>query len=283
MKFWGIFSKTIFRLFAERSFRKLRTYSIETLLARSLRMIDPQTVTEIRTYIKSQQTILGGFADRGGKCDLYYSLFGYYLAEALGIDEVKPVLKEYLKDVIMTEKLSGIYQKCAVILYIKLFGTGTLPSALRKPEPIAAQYADFINLLAYYYSEDYLSLAVISHKLKRINFSTEMPCSVTAADLILKDCLKKTVEEPWKRMKTFYKNGSFSAFNKTAQGDLLSTGVALYALRFVNSDLSIIKPDCLNFIDLLYSDGGFCATISDPVPDVEYTFYGLLALGSLSD
>jgi hypothetical protein len=283
MKFWGIFSKTIFRLFAERSFRKLRTYSIETLLARSLRMIDPQTVIEIRRYIKSQLTILGGFADRGGKCDLYYSLFGYYLAEALGIDEVKPVLKEYLKDVIMTEKLSGIYQKCAVILYIKLFGTGTLPSALRKHETIAAQYADFINLLAYYYSEDYLSLAVISHKLKKINFSTEMPCSVTAADLILKDCLKKTVEEPWKRMKTFYKNGSFSAFNKTAQGDLLSTGVALYALRFVNSDLSIIKPDCLNFIDLLYSDGGFCATISDPVPDVEYTFYGLLALGSLSD
>lgn len=84
-------------------------------------------------------------------------------------------------------------------------------------------------------------------------------------------------------MNSYYKNGCFSAYSKTAYGDLLSTGVALYGLRFVESDLSIIKPDCLNYIDSLYSEGGFCATAFDDTPDVEYTFYGLLGLGSLTD
>src|SRR5512133_176302 len=99
MKFSGIFSRNIFKLFAESSFRKIRTNSIETVLARSVRMIDPQTVSEIRTYIKNQQTITGGFKDRGGNCDVYYSLFGCYIAEALGIVEIRPSLKEYVKNV----------------------------------------------------------------------------------------------------------------------------------------------------------------------------------------
>jgi hypothetical protein len=84
-------------------------------------------------------------------------------------------------------------------------------------------------------------------------------------------------------MKNYYKNGSFSAFSKTTHGDLLSTGVALYSLRYTDSHLSIIKPDCLTYIDSLYSEGGFCATAFDAGPDVEYTFYGLLGLGSLTD
>jgi hypothetical protein len=65
-------------------------------------------------------------------------------------------------------------------------------------------------------------------------------------------------------------------------GDLLSTGVALYALRFVKHDLRIMKPECLEYVDSLYANGGFCATVLDPGADVEYTFYGLLALGALA-
>jgi hypothetical protein len=283
MKFLGIFSKNIFRLLAGRSYNRLRKNSIETTLARSVRMLDAQTIDEIKSYIKGQQTIAGGFADRGGNCDLYYSLFGFYIAEALEIDEIKPALKAYLKNVTGTEKLSGIYLKCAVILYIKLFGSSTLPPALRKRENLAAQYSDFINLLASYYSEDYISLLLVSQKLKKIKLSAGMPCSVMAASLILENSIGKQGEEPWQWMSGYFKNGSFSAFSKTAYGDLLSTGVALYALRFADSNLSIIKPDCLTYIDSLYSDGGFCATAFDTGADVEYTFYGLLALGSLSD
>jgi hypothetical protein len=283
MKFWGIFSRTTFRLFARRTFRKLKANSIEAVLARSVRLLDQETVTEIKKYIKSQQTIEGGFADRGGKCDLYYSLFGWYIAEALGIEEIKPSLKEYLKNVTTNQKLSGIHQKCAVILFVKLFGNRHLPPALRKPVAMAAQYSDFLNMLAYYYSEDYKSLFFLKNKFKSSSTGSEIPCSVAAANLIINDLSGKKDEKSALQLKDYYRNGSFAAFRKTPHGDILSTGVALFAQRFVNSELSIIKPDCLTYIDSLYSEGGFSATDADPVPDVEYTFYGLLGLGSLSD
>jgi hypothetical protein len=283
MKFSEIFSKTIFRFFAERSFRKITTSSIESVLSRSVRMIDPQTVAEIIAYIKGQQSEEGGFKDRSGKCDLYYSLFGWYIAEALGIDEILPALKKYLLNIINKEKLTGVHQKCAIILYAKLFGSKSIPEKIQKHGTIAVQYSDFLNLLADYYSEDYASLLSLKRRLRIAVIKSEMPCSVTAAYLILNDSFGNRNEEPWKILKEFFRNGGFSAFKNTPNEDMLSTGVALYALRFVNSDLSIIKPECLTFIDSLYSDGGFCATVSDPDPDVEYTFYGLLGLGSLSD
>jgi hypothetical protein len=283
MKFSGVFLKNIFRLFAGGSLRGFRENSIEATLARSVRMLDARTIDEIKSYIKGQQTTRGGFADKGGNCDLYYSLFGFYVSEALKIEEVKPALQAYLMNVIETEKLSGIHLKCALILYIKLFGSGTLPLILRTSENLAAQYSDFINILAYYYSKDYKSLFLAGKKLKKIKLNAGMPCSVMAASLILQHSIGKQGEEPWQWMGGYFKNGGFSAFSKTPHGDLLSTGVALYALRFADSDMSIVKPDCLIYIDSLYSDGGFCATAFDQGTDVEYTFYGLLALGSLSD
>lgn len=48
------------------------------------------------------------------------------LAEALGIEDIKPAMKLYLKNIIETESLSGIHLKCAEILYVKLFGTTSL-------------------------------------------------------------------------------------------------------------------------------------------------------------
>ena len=284
MRFLGTFSKSIFRLAAGRSLRRISENSIESVLAKSIRMIDSQTLDEVRTFVRNRQTSTGGFSDRGGKCDAYYSLFGCYLAEALEIREVFPALKEYVENLGHANNLKGIYLKCAAILYARLFGTGALPPALQKHDSLQANYSDFINLLAYYYLEDYLSLFKVQRKLKSLNTKVEMPCSVTAAHLILHDCFRRPVKELENRVNEFYRgNGSFAALMRAPAGDLLSTGVALYALRFVNSDITMIKPDCLSYIDSLYSQGGFCATDSDPDPDVEYTFYGLLALGALSD
>jgi hypothetical protein len=284
MRFLEIFSKTIFRLAAGKSLQKIRTNSIETVLAKSLRMIDPATLNEMRAFVRSRQTSEGGFPDRGGNCDIYYTLFGCYIAEALGVNEVMPSLNEYVKNIVQSDNLKDVHLKCAVILYAKLYGPGRVPSALQKNENLHTSYSDFINLLACYYSENYMALFKVYRKLKTTNTSVEMPCSVTAAHLILNDSFGKPANELEIRLNGFYrKSGSFAAVERAPGGDLLSTGVALYALRFVNSEIRIIKPDCLTYIDSLYSEGGFCATASDPGPDVEYTFYGLLALGALSD
>jgi hypothetical protein len=284
MRFWETFSKSIFSLLAGGSLQKIRENSIETVLAKSVRMIDSETLEEMRAFVRNRQTSQGGFADRAGKCDLYYSLFGCYIAEALGINEVIPSLKEYVKNVVMTNSLKGIHLKCAIILHVKLFGSENIPSVLHKNETQLTPYSDFLNLLSYYYSENYPALYRTQKKFKTSETGVEMPCSVTAAHLILQDCIRKPVKELEIRLNEFYRNnGSYAAVKRAPAGDLLSTGVALYALRFVNAEIKIIKPDCLAYIDSLYSEGGFCATVFDPDPDVEYTFYGLLALGALSD
>jgi len=83
---------------------------------------------------------------------------------------------------------------------------------------------------------------------------------------------------------SFYRGkGGFAALHQTPTEDLLSTAVALYALHFTDSDTRLIKPDCLGYVDSLFRDGGFRSTESDVEIDIEYTFYGLLALGSLNN
>jgi hypothetical protein len=284
MRFWEIFSKSIFNLIAAKSLQKISENSIETVLAKSVRMIDNETLAEMRAFVISRQTGEGGFADRGGKCDIYYSLFGCYIAEALGVDEVMPSLKKYVKSIVTANNYEGIHLKCSVILHAKLFGTAHMPAVLKKNESLQAQYSDFLNLLTWYYSKDYYSLYRVQRKIKTIDTSVEMPCSVTSAQLIIQYCIGKPEKEFVTRLNEFYlKNGSYAALKRAPAGDLLSTGIALYALEYVNYDTRIIRPDCLSYVDSLYSQGGFCATVFDTDPDVEYTFYGLLALGALSD
>ncbi|MEI7830118.1 MAG: prenyltransferase/squalene oxidase repeat-containing protein [Prolixibacteraceae bacterium] len=285
-------SKSIFRLAGRKYLRKIRANSLESVLKNSIKLLDQQTIEEIGLFLKSQQTPLGGFSDRGGKCDLYYTLFGYFVAEAIGLQEVIPALKGYVRNIVLSGDLKGVHLNCAIILYVKLFEVETLPANLREKlvsekrqnEPQQAYYSLFLELLTSYYTEDYFQLYKVQKALKKSSSSSEMPCSVTSAHLIIQASFGKQTDELISALHLFYrKDGSFAAVKHAPIGDLLSTGVALYALKFVGYDHRIMKPDCLNYIDSLYSDGGFCATVLDPGPDVEYTFYGLLALGALAE
>lgn len=78
--------------------------------------------------------------------------------------------------------------------------------------------------------------------------------------------------------------GGFRANQGALFADLLSTAVALYALRLGQADLSGFRDSCLEFVRSLWDTerGGFRACEADDVLDSEYTFYGLLALGVLS-
>jgi hypothetical protein len=255
-------------------------------------MLDPETLEEMKAFVRGQQTASGGFVDRGGKCDLYYSLFGLFVSEALGMHEVVPSLKRYIREVSQTGQLEGIHWHCAVILYAKLFGVAALPPTLRQRPKASgdydwsrqSSYSLFINLLTFYYSEDYYRLYQAQRELRKIKPEVEMPCPVTAANLVLQHSFGIQTNMLADKLISFYRNdGSFSAVKNAPIGDLLSTGVALYAMKFICYDLRIQKPDCLEFVDSLYSEGGFCATMLDPGTDVEYTFYGLLALGALAE
>ena len=71
--------------------------------------------------------------------------------------------------------------------------------------------------------------------------------------------------------------GGFHASEQAPIPDLLSTAVALFTLRLIGVPVN----DASTFIEAHWSDSGcFTPTLYDDYSDVEYVFYGLLALGT---
>ena len=73
--------------------------------------------------------------------------------------------------------------------------------------------------------------------------------------------------------------GGFAATEHAPLPDLLSTATALFLLRCYGRKPTISPK---NFVEAHWMDnGGFSATLLEETSDVEYTFYGLLALGTV--
>jgi len=290
MNLWERFSRIIYRAAASPFLKQYRKRSIESVLQKSTTIINVDIQDEIKKYLLRSFTKYGGFADRGGKTDIYYTLFGCFVAEALSIKEVFPQLKTFVKKSVEEESLSGINLFSVAILYAKLFVVDSNTLRLRKlvGDELAKaknqEYFNFIGLLTLYYLEDYRNLLKLRKRLKALSNQSDIPCSMAAAEAVISKVLDRSTNNAEEKLKTFYReNGGFVALQKAPVTDLLSTAVALYALQFVDGDIKEIKPDCLTFVDGLYLNGGFRATDLDYDIDIEYTFYGLLALGALSE
>lgn len=78
-------------------------------------------------------------------------------------------------------------------------------------------------------------------------------------------------------------SGGFMATPSTSIPDLLSTATGLHALAALHVPVTGIYEPCLDFVDSLWTNrGGFYGSWVDDVLDCEYTYYGLLALGHLT-
>jgi hypothetical protein len=267
---------------------KYQHKSIEQVLKNSSQLLDFQTWNEIKEKSLSFISNDGGFCDRSGKSDLYYSLFGMYVYNALNISKINENLKSYLNQFDLSTKYEGVYLYCLSILHSKLFTSGDEVKYLRKQikeivnNGNQLDYTIFLGLLSLYYQKDYLTIYKLLRKFKP-NIKDDVPCTVLAAKAFILKASGKNVKGISQKLMEFYRgNGSFSALKNSPVGDLLSTAVALFALYFINADIRTIKPDCLEYIDSLYNNGSFRATNLDFETDIEYTFYGLLALGSLA-
>lgn len=291
MNLWERFLRITYRTAASPFLKRYQKKSIELILKKSTSIFDADIQGEIKNHIVKSITKDGGFADRGGKTDLYYSMFGCFVAEALSVNGIFPALRDYVKRAVTQDSLSGIHLFCGAILYSKLHGFDTTTEKLRKKVEFEltnkaasnSEYNYFIGLLTLYYLQDYRFILKLKTRIKGFSKAKESPCSLAAAEAVINKVLGKSVREVEIKLKSFYRGkGDFAALQKAPITDLLSTAVALYALHFIDSDLTDIKPDCLTFVDNLYLNGGFRATNLDFDIDIEYTFYGLLALGSLS-
>jgi prenyltransferase beta subunit len=291
MRLLAKLSETLFKLLSKPYLQTFEESSPEKILKLSLKLLDSKAAAGLRDFVRSKHTISGGFADRAGNPDLYYTLFGYFVAEATGIEELFPSIRNYVGNQVEGNNIRGVHLHCAAILSSRLDGDNfrgdffrrQIRSSWKANNKNQPSYHSFLNLLSSYYMDDYAGIFRMSQQLESLK-NNSLPCPALAAYLVLSKSFRKPTDKIIKDLLAFYQgDGGFKAVPKAPVPDLLSTAVSLYALKFAGYDLRIIKPDCLNYIDSLFHEGGFGGNSFDNEPDIEYTFYGLLALGSLAD
>ena len=294
MKLWEKFLGFLVNPIMGIALRQNKVPAFEQFLKQALAMLDATALSEIKTYIGRQQHQTGLFKDRAGNPDLYYSLFGYFLITALELDSQTEKLKAALPNAFDKLNDEPVHLFCGIILHSQLIHNPSMNkdfklkirTVLDKLPPKDSGYLWFLGIVALYYLNDFYSIHNYLRKFrKQINSEKEhIPSTLISIELILNSILKKPTEHLQKKLSTYYRpTGGFAALTASPIDDLLSTAVCLYALKFTGSDLRAIKPDAIAFVDSLYNEGGFVATTFDVESDIEYTFYGLLALASLNN
>jgi prenyltransferase beta subunit len=282
------------------------------LLRNALNLLDEQGREEVLQFLISQQNTDGGFRDRGGRSDLYYSLFGGLMLRAWGMEseeqrtetgEPLPELGEgtilKLKQFITQQSnadVPGFIEKCCLVLLQKELKTrrnsqlkaliSLGKSFWKERRSINLSYRSFVLFLTLDAVLPLRRILKVGAKkmLARTTIDQHSPCSEVAARVFLQRMMNHNGSEDQELLKSFAcEPGGFKAFMHLDNADLLSTAVALFALNYSGSDLRLLKPACLNFIGQNFSNGAFLSGDGDLSADAEYTFYGLLALGVLDD
>ena len=254
-------------------------------------MLDETSRAEVADFVKSQQHKNGAFTDRAGNPDLYYSLFGGWLSKALNLDEQLSSLKNFISSgefaspkgvsqfsVLLLGLMTGVpvYRKTGIIKLIRVF---------RETKNLGPAYRFFLFILSFdaLYGKDRLLYFFTGIILRFYKPSEDLPCSFLAALLLAKFITGGKINRETLLLQTFFEKGEgFKAFREQPNADLLSTAVALFSLKKTGTDLRLIAPDCLKLAGENYEAGAFLSGDGDLSRDLEYTFYGLLILGTLS-
>jgi prenyltransferase beta subunit len=273
----------------------------------------------VHPFFLRQQNADGGFKDRSGRSDLYYTVFGL---EGLLALQAPPPLKTtaaFLDSFGAGEGLDFVHlcslARCRAALVLNKTADEPPADWSRKlsarierfrsadggyhvvpGSPHGTAYGCFLAVAAY---QD-LKLALpapldIARCLKFLETGDgawanerKAKCGATnstAAAVTLLRQLSVPIASAvgdWLLARCHHAGG-FSATPDAPIPDLLSTATALHALAGLERDFGPLKERCLDFIDTLWSnEGGFHGHWGDDTLDCEYTYYGLLALGHLS-
>jgi prenyltransferase beta subunit len=278
------------------------------------RMLGESTAL-VLDYLRSQHNPDGGFADRAGQSDLYYSVFGLEGLLALRADVPFARVREYVQSFGDGAELDFVHLACLARCW------ANLPAALRHDLPADALtrraetfrtrdggysqtpgaddgtvYGCFLALGTYQdCAREIPNLPGLFHCIDRLKAEDggyanqlDVPHGLTpstAAAITLLRQFQQPIGEDlaeW-MLERHSSEGGFFATPIAPIPDLLSTATALHALSGMHVNLDPIREPCLDFIDSLWtSQGGFHGTWTDDTLDVEYTYYGLLALGHLT-
>ncbi|MCF6313104.1 MAG: hypothetical protein L3J39_11690 [Verrucomicrobiales bacterium] len=270
----------------------------------------------IEAFIRSQQNPDGGFKDRDSTSDLYYTSFAIDALTALQADLPEDSIAAYLNGQFKKiSELDFVHLCCLARASSALDsyrGHNRLTPVLNRLEefrtadggynqisdhPTGSTYACFLAWGAYsdhgipLPRQETLSDCLNSLASEDGAWSNDVEFPVpnapsTAAAVAVYRNLRLAIPEKtthWILSCYHPASGGFLAFPDAPMPDLLTTAVALHTLDALQAPLENLREGCLDFIDTLWNaKGGFHGNWSDDQLDVEYTYYGLLALGHLA-
>lgn len=270
----------------------------------------------VRSFLSQQLCAEGGFADRAGRGDVYYTVFGTLAMEAAGnelpVGSVRRLVEcraGGLRDMDLVHTACLARLAAAMDLW-GAAGISTEEVARRLEQFRSADggynsaagsatgsvYAAFLAIGAY--QDMQLNMPRPADLVRSVQAlrrpdggyanHLSVPVSITtvtaAAVVVLRE-LGAAPDEGLGRwlLARCDPEGGFFASTLAPLPDLLSTATALHALAVLGADIGGVREPCLDFLDSLWSArGAFHGTWADDALDCEYTFYGLLALGYLA-
>jgi prenyltransferase beta subunit len=269
-----------------------------------------EAIRRIVGFVESQQTEEDAFSDKGGKSDLYYSSFGWMLSYLLDIKKIDTKKMDLYLSQQDTDALDlthyAAYMRCLMIkrlmrggkiglLVRSLFATNirALNSFESVPHnDVRSPYTRFIWLSLLEDAGQQIKgkkeivNSWVDYRLSgggytNIKDGLTATTNATVAALATKGQLTGyNINDDVRYLRDRQNDsGGFTAAEASPIPDLLSTATALFMLNCYD-----IRPNysARDFVEAHWLDsGGFAATLLDDRSDVEYTFYGLLALGSL--
>jgi len=271
----------------------------------------------VHDFLRRHQNEDGGFQDRSGKSDLYYTVFGLDGLLALQAEIPRARIAAYLKSFGDGEGLDFVHLCCLARAWAAISNQARPESGppatemVRRIEAFRARdggyhsargcefgtaYAAFLAVGAYQdlKAEWHDSMRLVQ-SLKPLEtndgaWANERSVKVgstnaTAAAITTLRNLNVPVNPSaadW-LLARCHPEGGFLAVPGAPIPDLLSTATALHALAGLQVSFDGVKEKCLDFIDTLWTnEGAFHGQWAEDHVDCEYTYYGLLALGHLS-
>lgn len=266
-------------------------------------LLDDEAQSAIAAYVEGQWDAAGGFHGRDGRPDLYYTLFGAECLEVL--DRPMPQgFSSYLRTFNEGEDLDLVHRSC-LARCLALTDDGVSDSvhrtavtqrlvdrALAEPPSVYGAFVTRLALedlsqpvpeaLAWRPTLEALQTADGGYAEQGLGQDGTTPVTAAAAVLKAGTGHDDPALADWLLARRSWMGG-FHATPQAPVPDLLSTATALFALRRMGRNVADLAEDGLAFIETLWHDsGGFVGHLGDGLPDCEYTFYGLLALGALA-
>ncbi|TLX76454.1 hypothetical protein E9993_06070 [Labilibacter sediminis] len=267
-----------------------------------------EAIDHLSAFVRSQLLQDHSFMNKSGESDLYYTSFGWMLCLVLGIhldtDKMAGYLSHQHEDDLDLIHYTA-FKRCELILYMRKKGRALTWLKTQSKQRVR-DLNDFKHMPHQNISSPYTQFIWISlledtgNKLpekSKIEKNLEQYRHETGGFMNVSDGLTATTNATTAALSVlgqisngkqekaigFLKSmqdisGGFKAAPSAPVPDLLSTATALFVLKSYKE-----KPNyqALEFIEAHWAEsGGFIATLLDDKSDVEYCFYGLLAIGS---